>query len=142
MSENVSVPGETTPNWSLLFSDSIEIASAQESWRVVTIELRERDLLTDTNRPLILRLVSAYVLYERELRHVAEHGAVIQPKRGNTKAIARVNPHFTTMSKLSIEASTLEGLLGISPRSRGKVTPAARKASRTRAADRYLKVVK
>jgi len=142
MSENVSVPGETSPDWSLLFSDSIEIAAAQNAWRIVTIEQRERDLLTDTNRQLILRLVCSYVLYERELRHVAEQGAVIQPKRGSKKAIARVNPHFTTMSKLSIEASTLEGLLGISPRSRGKVTRADRKAGRALAADKYLKLVK
>lgn len=142
MAENVTLPGETTPDWSLLFNDSIEIAAAQEAWRAVTIELRERELLTDTNRQLILRLVSAYVLYERELRHVAEHGSVIQPKRGSKKAIARVNPHFTAMSKLSTEASTLENLLGLSPRSRGKVTRAQRKATRAQAADRYLKVVR
>ncbi len=130
------------PDWSTIFSDVLEVAAAADRWRVIMIELRERLLLTETNSHSVLRLVVAYALYDRAAREVAEHGAVTKPRRGNSKAIPRVSPFFTAMREANSDATALEAELGLSPRRRGDVTKAERKATRARAADNYLKVVK
>ena len=73
------------PDWESLFSDVLEIAAAGEHWRIVTTELRERQLLAAGNAHALQRLVVAYVLYDRAAREVAENGAVTKPKRGNSR---------------------------------------------------------
>ncbi|NMG39897.1 hypothetical protein GRZ55_11645 [Chelativorans sp. ZYF759] len=126
------------PDWPSLFSDVLEIAAAQEHWRVITIELRERQLLAAANGHSIQRLVCAYVMFDRMYREVAEQGVVMKPKRGNPKSIARVSPYFTALREAGSDATALEGELGLSPRRRGAVTKAERKVKRERAADAYL----
>lgn len=127
------------PDWSSLFSDELEIAAAMEHWRRITTELRDRALMSAGNAHALQRLVVAYVLYDRSLREVAEHGAVTRPKRGNPKAIARTSPHFSAMRELSSDAAVLEAEFGLSPRRRSGATKAERTKRTARAADEFAK---
>lgn len=129
------------PHWRLLLTDDIEISAASEYWRLITTEMRDRSLLSPANRHALQRLVLAYINFDRSSREVAEHGAVTKPKRGNSRAIARISPHFTAMREAGTDAASLEAELGISPRRRNSAAKADRKARSTRAADQYLKPV-
>lgn len=126
------------PDWESLFSDVLEIAAAREHWRIITTELKDRQLLAAANGHSVQRLVCAYLMFDRMYREVAENGVVSKPRRGNTKAIARVSPYFTAMREAGSDAAALEAELGISPRRRGSVTKAERKQRRERASDAYL----
>lgn len=127
------------PNWSLLLTDELERAAAGEHWRRITIELKERDLLSPTNAHAIQRLVIAYLVYDRCSREVADNGAVLKPKRGNPKAIARLSPYFTAMREAAADADRQEQELGISPRRRAGAGKVAKKIVRKTGADAYLK---
>jgi P27 family predicted phage terminase small subunit len=127
------------PDWDSLFSDVLEVEAAKEHWRIVTTELKDRGLMASGNAHALQRLVVAYVLYDRSLREVAEHGAVTKPKRGNTRAIARTSPHFSAMRELASDAAVLEAEFGLSPRRRSTATKAEKKATVKRASDAYLK---
>lgn len=129
------------PDWEALFSDVLEIAAAQEHWRRITTELKGRALMSAGNAHALQRLVVAYVLYDRSLREVAEHGAVTKPKRGNSRAIARTSPHFSAMRELASDAAVLEAEFGLSPRRRSAATKVQDGKKAPRAADRYLKSV-
>jgi len=126
------------PDWDSLFSDVLEITAAKEHWRVVTNELRDRQLLAAANGHSIQRLVCAYLMFDRMYREVAESGVVSKPRRGNSKAIARISPYFTAMREAGSDAATLEAELGISPRRRGSVQKVERKQRKERASDGYL----
>ena len=126
------------PDWQTLFNDALEIEAAKEHWRRVSTELKERQILSPANGHALQRLVVAYVLYDRSLREVAEHGAVTKPKRGNPKAITRTSPHFAAMRELSSDAASLEAEFGISPRRRSTATKAPAPKTRSRASDAYL----
>lgn len=126
------------PHWQMLLTDEIEIEAAADYWRAVTTELRDRNLLAPANRHAIQRLVLAYVIYDRSSRIVAEQGAVTKPKRGNAKAIARLNPHFTAMREAGSDAATLEAELGLAPRRRAAATKVEKKARAARASDEFL----
>ncbi|MBP7704187.1 MAG: P27 family phage terminase small subunit [Caulobacter sp.] len=129
------------PHWRLLLSDDLEIAAASEHWRRITSVMRDMNTLSPANGHALQRLVLSYILFDRASREVAEHGAVLKPKRGNPKAIARLSPHFTAMREAASDAASLESELGLSPRRRGNVTKVQRKAPRERASDSYLKRV-
>ena len=75
------------PHWRMLLNDDLEIATAQDHWRRITNEMRERNTLASTNGHAIQRLVLAYVLYDRCSHEVAENGAVTKPKRGNSSQL-------------------------------------------------------
>lgn len=126
------------PDWESLFSDVLEVAAAREHWRVITTELRERQLMAPGNSHALQRLIVAYVLYDRALREVAEHGAVSKPKRGNSRAIARTSPHFTVMREAASDAGVLEQEFGLSPRRRAAATKVQNAKKAPRAADSYL----
>ncbi|TPM59141.1 P27 family phage terminase small subunit [Mesorhizobium sp. B2-2-4] len=126
------------PDWTSLFNDDLEIAAAREHWRIVTTELKDRQLLAAANGHSIQRLVCAYLMFDRMYREVAEHGVVSKPRRGNSKSIARISPYFTAMREAGSDASVLEQELGISPRRRGSVTKAERKQRTQRASDAYF----
>lgn len=126
------------PDWEALFSDVLEVAAAREHWRVITTELRERQLMAPGNCHALQRLIVAYVLYDRALREVAEHGAVSKPKRGNSRAIARTSPHFTVMREAASDAAVLEQEFGLSPRRRAAATKVQNGKKAPRAADGYL----
>lgn len=125
------------PDWSTLFSDALEIAAAKEHWRIVTTELKDRQLLAAANGHSIQRLVCAYLMFDRMYREVAENGVVTKPRRGNNKAIARISPYFSAMREAGADAERIEAELGISPRRRGSVTKVERKQRQGRAADAY-----
>lgn len=129
------------PDWVSLFNDALEIDQAREHWRRVTTELKDRTLMSAGNAHALQRLVVAYVLYDRSLREVAEHGAVTKPKRGNARAIARTSPHFAAMRELASDAAVLEAEFGLSPRRRSAATQVQNGKRTPRAADRYLKPV-
>ena len=129
------------PHWRMLLTDDLEVEAASEYWRLVTTEMRERALLSPSNRHAIQRLVLAYINFDRSSREVAEHGAVTKPRRGNTKAIARISPHFTAMREAGNDAATLEAELGLSPRRRAAASKIERKARSARASDSYLRPV-
>src|SRR6185312_12714669 len=125
------------PDWEALFSDVLEIASAKEHWRIITTELKDRQLLAAANGHSIQRLVCAYLMFDRMYREVAESGVVTKPRRGNNKAIARVSPYFSAMREAGSDADRIEAELGISPRRRGSASKIERKQAKARAADAY-----
>ena len=129
------------PNWKLIYSDPTEIAAAAEYWRVVGIELRERDLLSPTNAHALQRLVMLSLLFDRAAREVAEHGAVIPASPGNPKSIARISPAWASMREAGAALLVLEGELGLTPRRRKAVTKVERHTRATRAADTYLRPI-
>lgn len=129
------------PDWSAIFSDVLDLAAAQDHWHRIVTELRQRDLLAPANGHAMLRLVFAYIIYDRAAREVAETGAVSKPRRGNTKAIARVSPHFTVMREAGNDAAQIEAELGLAPRRRAAATKAENGKKAPRAADRFLRAV-
>lgn len=129
------------PDWESLFSDVLEVAAAREHWRRTTTELRDRMLMAAANAHALQRLVVAYVLYDRALREVAEHGAVTKPKRGNPKAIARTSPHLAVLREMAADAAILEAEFGLSPRRRAAATKVENGKKAPRAADGYLRSV-
>ena len=139
----VEATGEIVPepDWSKLFSDELEIAEAHERWRIATTEMRERGLLSASNGHSLQRLIVSYIAFDRAAREVAEHGAVTKPRRGNSKAIARISPWFTAMREASADATALEAKLGLTPRDRSSATKAQRVKKTERAADAYLRPV-
>lgn len=66
------------PDGYSLFNDELEIASAREHWRIVTTELKDRQLRAAANGHSIQRLVCAYLIFDRMYREVAEHGVVVK----------------------------------------------------------------
>lgn len=129
------------PHWSMLLTDELEIASAAENWRRIVTEMRDRSILSPSNGHAIQRLVLSYVIFDRSSREVAEHGAVLKPKRGNPKAIARLSPHFSAMREAASDAAQMESELGLSPRRRSTVGKVERKARSARASDAYIRAV-
>lgn len=70
-----------------------------------------------------------------------ENGAVTKPRRGNTKAIARISQHFSAMREMAADAASLESELGLSPRRRSSAAKTERKARTARPSDNYLRPV-
>jgi phage terminase small subunit len=129
------------PDWALTLSDPLEVAAAGEHWRRIGGDMREAGTLAPGNAHSMQRLVNAYLIYDRSAREVAESGAVLKPKRGNPKAIARLSPHFTAMREAGSDAALLEDKLGVSPYGRNKVGKAQQRRRKTTAAANYLKPV-
>ena len=129
------------PDWSSLFNDIVEVNVAREYWRIITTEMRERNILSASNGHSVQRLVCSYLMYDAAARVVADRGAVTKPRAGNTKAIARISPHFTVMREAASDAAGLESELGLSPRRRSTAAKVERKARAARAADNYLRQV-
>ncbi|WP_183233379.1 P27 family phage terminase small subunit [Bradyrhizobium sp. CIR3A] len=130
------------PDWSCLFGDELEQQFASKHWRIYLDAMRDAGTISRENLPSLERLVSVQVLWDRSMRQMAEHGVVIAPRKRNSRAIARVSPHFAALRGLGAEALALESELGITPRSRSKVSPARRRANRAAIGGGYLQVVK
>jgi len=126
------------PNWGKLLKDRKELYAAKEYWRVITTELRERTLLSPSNRHAIQRLVMAYVVFDRSSLIVAEEGAVLPPAPDNPKAISRISPHVNVMRDAATDATNLEAELGLSPRRRAGAAKVAKKDKVTRASDKFF----
>lgn len=109
------------PDWSILFSDELDIALAHEQWGLLLRELRDSEKLASANAHQLKRLVLSYVIFERAARNVAEVGAVVKGKRGAAKA----NPWFQVFKDANAMAQAAEAELTITPRRRnngGKVS--------------------
>ena len=129
------------PDWKLLLTDDLEIATAADHWRRITQEMRDSGTLAASNGHAIQRLVLSYVVYDRCSREVAENGPVTKPKRGNPKAIARLSPHFQAMRESGTDAERLEAELGLSPRRRSSVGKVQKRDRKGSASANYLKPV-
>ena len=129
------------PDWVSIFNDELEIDAAHEHWRVIAAEMREARTLTPANAYAVESLVVARVLAVRMRRFVVENGPVTPPKRGNSKAIARVSPYHQALQDYLRDIVVLEDKLGISPTNRGKAGRVDRGKKAPRAADSYLKAV-
>lgn len=129
------------PDWSIIFSDDLDQDRASSHWSRVIRELELAATLADVNGHQVERLVMLRVVHDRAARMVAEEGAVKPPKRGNPKAIARVNPHFEVMRQAASDCDRIEAELGLSPRRRGSVTPVPKGKRRGSARDEFLKPV-
>ena len=127
------------PNWSSYLKLATEKAAASEHWRAITSEMRGRNTLSPGNAHAIARLVLTYLMHDRAAADAGKTGAVLKPKRGNPKAIARVSPHYTVMKEAAAAAAAMEAELGISPRRRATVGQVERKTARITGADSYLK---
>jgi P27 family predicted phage terminase small subunit len=139
MTDQAFYHGLPLPNFALTFDDPDEVDAAIVAWRLIVSSMAEAETLTPVNGRLIENLVLLYALYERAAKEVAANGAVLRPKKGNSRAIARVSPHFSAMVKLSADALALESALGLTPRTRGKVTkPARLRPRKSTPADEFL----
>lgn len=129
------------PDWCRFLKLEVEKAAAKEHWRAVTAEMRARNILSPGNAHAITRLVLTYLVHDRAAVDAGRVGAVLKPKRGNPKAIARVSPHYTVMKEAAAAAAGMEAELGLSPRRRTSAGKVERKAVRQTGADRFLKPV-
>lgn len=126
------------PDWDTLLDDDLEVIEAKEYWRVITTELKSRNLLSPANGHAVQRLINFYLMYDRMFKEVAEHGMIVKAKRRNVRSIARVSPYVLAMVQMGNEATSLEKELGISPRGRDNVKPVQKKSSKDRASNAYL----
>lgn len=126
------------PDWTTLYKDDIDLKIARDLWRSICSEMREAQTLAVSNGPAIKRLVAFNIEFERQVRSVAEDGAVRAAKR--TK-VPQVHPSWTVMKQAAEAAGALEAELGISPRRRSAVAKVQRKAKRATAADEFLKPI-
>ena len=104
------------PDWSLHYSDALDIAAARDEWGVVVCEMQRAETLTVANGHAIRRLVEFRIQWRRASEHVAEHGAIIKGK--TTGRGGQWNPFWTVMRQADSKILTLEAELGLSPRRR------------------------
>jgi P27 family predicted phage terminase small subunit len=124
------------PDWTDIFNDELDIASAKESWLLIISEMKAAKTLSVTNGPAIKRLVMAYSAYERSCREVATQGAVVKARKTR---VPQYNLHWTIMSQADDMARKGETELGLSPRRRSGVTKAQTQVSGGRKSDAFLK---
>lgn len=124
------------PDWSALFDDELDRATASERWGEIIREMKDAGTLAVCNGHQIKRLVLAYVNHDAAARQIAEQGAVIKAKR---TSVPSYNPWWTILQQASSQATQLEGELGLSPRRRNSAGKVQRKKTVARAADDYLK---
>jgi P27 family predicted phage terminase small subunit len=113
--------GLDEPDWSALFSDPANAASARADWNEIVAELRAQNKLADVNGHAISRLVMARAIYEDAARRVARDGSVIEAPK--TK-VPMQHPALSIMNKQAEICTALESELTLSPRKRatgGKV---------------------
>ncbi|HEX8585050.1 MAG TPA: P27 family phage terminase small subunit [Allosphingosinicella sp.] len=121
-----------------MLPDPGEREAARAHWRAVAGEMRERETLSPANSHALLRLVLAYLVYDRCSLHVALHGMVTEPNENNPKAIPRLSAQYKAMEGAGKEAERLEAQLGLSPGRRGRVGKVAKKRERSASADAFL----
>ena len=129
------------PEWAMIYSTEDAVAAARGHWRSIVRELQAAGTLAEVNGSQIGRAVDLRIVYERARNHVAEHGAVIPPKRGNARAISRVSPHWQAMREAASDLDRIEAELGLSPRRRGSATKVDKKGRARAAADEFLRPV-
>ena len=124
------------PEWSLHYSDELDVAAATEEWRTICSYMRDADTLAVANGHAIRRLVEFRIQWRRASEHVAEHGTIIRGK--TTGKGGQWNPHWSVMRQADHAIRALEGELGLAPRRRAAAVKAKRRMNRRSAADDYL----
>jgi P27 family predicted phage terminase small subunit len=123
------------PDWSSIYSDDLDIASAHEEWCQVVSELRTAKALSVAVGHAIKRLVGFRIEYERASRAIIDQGAVTKAKR---TGVQKYNLFWTVLRQSHEAITTLEAELGVSPTRRSKIVPLSGKRAKTRASDDYL----
>ena len=126
------------PRWQAIFGRAADRTAAAEHWKSIVAEIRSAEKLASANGHAILRLVVAYMTFDRSAKEVMKSGPVMKAK--NT-GVPTHNPWWTTMSNASAQAQALEKELCISPRERNAGGKVVRKVKRQTGAAAYLKPV-
>jgi P27 family predicted phage terminase small subunit len=126
------------PNWKAIFGRAADRKAAAEHWKCIVAELHTAQKLAAANAHAILRLVVAYMTFDRSAKEVMKVGPVIKAK---TTGVPSHNPWWTTMTGAAAQAASLEKELCISPRDRNAGGKVERKQRKTTAAANYLKPV-
>ncbi len=127
------------PDWQAIIDDELDHAEARRLWRLYLGEMAAAGTLSTANGPALSRLVQVQILSDRAARDCLSAGNVVLPKRGNSRAIARINPSLTALATLGRLAASLEEALGLSPGARNRAGKLKRAPTTERAADAYLK---
>ena len=130
---------EGEPDWAQLLPDVGERAAARAHWQAIAGEMRERETFSLANCHALLRLVLAYLVYDRCSVIVAVDGLVTAPNPENPKSIARLSIHYKAMAEAEKTAERLEAQLGLSPGRRGRVGKVTKKRERSAGADAFLR---
>lgn len=121
--------GLDEPDWTALFTDPADAASAASDWAEIVAELVGQAKLADVNGHAISRLVMARAIYENCARQVARDGPIILAPK--TK-VPMQHPALSIMNKQAEICTALESELTLSPRKRatgGKVAGKRRAGS-------------
>lgn len=126
------------PNWRAIFGRINDRTVAAEHWKGIVAEIRTAEKLAAANGHAILRLVVAYMTFDRSAKEVMKSGPVMKAKK---TGVPTYNPWWTTMSNAASQAAALEKELCISPRDRSTGGKVVRKARKATGAAAYLKTV-
>jgi P27 family predicted phage terminase small subunit len=126
------------PRWQLIFGRAADRAIAAEHWKGIVAELRGAEKLAAANGHAILRLVVAYMTFDKSAKEVMKSGPVM--KAAKTK-VPTYNPWWTTMSNAASQAAAIEKDLCISPRERNSGGKVVKKTTKRTGAAAYLKPV-
>jgi hypothetical protein len=80
------------PNWRAIFGRAADRAAAAEHWKSIVAEIRTAEKLSAANGHAILRLVVAYMTFDRSAKEVMKAGPVTKAPR--TK-VPTYNPWWT-----------------------------------------------
>jgi phage terminase small subunit len=96
-------PNLLEPSWADVLENSDERESAASYWREVTAAMRSAGTLKQVNAHAVLRLVVAYLVFDRTSEVVLRRGASIE------------TPALEIQRKASLLATRIERELGLSP---------------------------
>lgn len=128
-------PRPPEPRWAKLFNTRAERQTAALRWASILREMTAAGTLTPACGDLVLRLIQARAVYDAAMRDVRANGAVLTSDKTGSRFY---NPSWPVASAAAADALRLENSLGLSPRSRGAVTPAKRRKAAGSAAAPYL----
>jgi P27 family predicted phage terminase small subunit len=126
------------PNWRLIFGRVADRNAAAEPWESILSEIRGAEKLAAANGHAILRLIVAYMTFDRSAKEVMKAGPVMKAKK---TGVPTYNPWWTTMSNAASQAAALEKELCISPRDRNAGGKVVKKVTKRTGAAAYLKPV-
>ena len=126
------------PNWQRIFGRAADRAVAAEHWTVIIAEIRGAEKLATANGHAILRLIVAYMTFDRSAKEVMKAGPVMKAAK---TGVPTYNPWWTTMSNAASQAAAIEKELCISPRERNAGGKVVKKAVKRTGAAAYLKPI-
>jgi phage terminase small subunit len=124
------------PEWTLHYSDELDIKAARDEWGVVVREMQGAETLAVCNGHAIRRLVMFRVQFDRAANHVARFGAILPGK--TTGKGGQWNPFWSVMRQADDKIRALEAEFGLAPRRRAAAVKVKRRMNRGTAADDYL----